>query len=51
MRAAKAWGILPSDLGACQPEDDLLYVVAWMNAETDMRAWEQQEAEGNKSRV
>ncbi len=44
MRAAKAWRVKPSDLGICQPEDDLTYIIAWTNAETNMAAWEQQEA-------
>lgn len=40
MQAAKAWGLLPSELGICGPEDDLTYIVAWERTEMNMLAWE-----------
>ena len=48
MRAAKKWGVKPSDLGMCQPGDDLVYMAAWVNVESSMMAWEEQEAERNR---
>lgn len=41
MQAARSWGKLPSEVGLCQPEDDLTYMVALTKAEGKMRAWEQ----------
>lgn len=41
MQAARSWGKLPSEVGLCQPEDDLTYMVALTKAEGEMRAWEQ----------
>ena len=45
IRTAKQWGIRPSELGICSPEDDLAYMIAWTRAETHMAMWEQDEAE------
>lgn len=45
IQTAKTWGKKPSELGLCDPDDDLAYMVAWDNAERTMIAWEQQEAE------
>ena len=45
MRAVKAWGLKPSELGLCSPDDDLTYIVAWESASDTMLAWERQEAE------
>lgn len=45
VRAAKEWGLKPSELGICAPDDDLAYMVAWLRADMHMRAWEMQEAE------
>lgn len=45
MRAAKAWGLKPSDLGLCSPGDDLTYIIAWEAVESKMMAWERQETE------
>ena len=50
MRTAKAWGVRPSTLGLCSPDDDLAFMVAWTAAETQMLAWEQQEAEREAKR-
>ena len=50
IRAAKEWGLKPSELGICSPEDDLAYMVAWLRADTRMRAWEQAEAEREAKR-
>lgn len=44
VQTAKSWGMRPSALGLCAPDDDLAYMVAWDNAERTMIAWEQQEA-------
>ena len=45
IRAAKAWGMRPSELGICAPDADLTYMVAWERAEGNMVAWERQEIE------
>ena len=50
MRAAKAWGLKPSDLGICTPADDLTYIIAWERTEARMTAWEHQEAEREAKR-
>ena len=49
IQTAKAWGQKPSELGLCDPDDDLAYMVAWENAERTMIAWERQEAEKPKT--
>ena len=45
VRTARDWGLKPSALGICAPDDDLVYMVAWTRAETRMMAWEQHERE------
>ena len=45
VRTAKEWGLKPSELGICSPDEDLTYMVAWTRAETKMMAWEQRERE------
>ena len=45
IRTARDWGLKPSDLGICAPDDDLVYMVAWTRAETRMMSWEQHERE------
>jgi len=50
MRTAKKWGVKPSELGLCSPDDDLTYMAAWVNVETSMQAWEQQEAERERKK-
>ena len=45
MQAAKAWGLKPSDLGICSPDDDLTYIVAWERTEMNMKAWERRQQE------
>lgn len=45
MKAAKEWKLRPSELGLCGPDDDITYMVAYLRAESNMAAWEQQEAE------
>jgi hypothetical protein len=50
MRTAKAWGLRPSDLGLCGPEEDQAFMVAWENAEIMMAAWDYQEAEREAKR-
>ena len=45
VRTAKEWGLKPSSLGICSPDDDLAYMIAWTRADTKMMAWEQKEAE------
>ncbi len=50
MRAAKEWGIKPSELGLCSTGDDLAYMVAYIRAEVQMTAWEQQQAEREAKR-
>jgi hypothetical protein len=48
VKAAKAWGKKPSEVGLCAEDDDLAYMVAWEQAEMRMIAWEQQEADRPK---
>ena len=43
IRAAKAWGMKPSELGICNPDDDLTYILAWESTETRMLAWEREQ--------
>lgn len=50
LRAAKTWGVVPSVLGICQPEDDLTYMVAYIRTESTMQALEAQEAEREAKR-
>ena len=50
IRATKAWGLRPSDLGLCAPEDDVVYMVAWERTEAAMIAWEEQERERESKR-
>ena len=45
MQAARAWGILPSELGLCGVDEDLTYMAALQIVEGQMRAWEQQVVE------
>ena len=45
MQTAREWGVRPSALGLCSSEDDLVYMVALVRVEGQMRAWEQQLAE------
>jgi hypothetical protein len=50
VQTAKAWGRLPSELGICEPDDDLGHMVAWEQAERTMIAWERQEADEERAR-
>ena len=50
VRTARDWGLKPSDLGICAPDDDLVYMVAWTRAETHMMAWEQRERDRQQRR-
>lgn len=45
VQACKEWRVRPSDLGMCEPEDDLAYMVALVQVEGKMAAWEVQDAE------
>jgi len=51
IQAAKAWGQKPSELGLCDPDDDLTYIVAWERTEYRMLAWERQEQERKAKRA
>ena len=50
IRTARDWGLKPSDLGICAPEDDLVYMVAWTRVESHMMAVEQRERERQQRR-
>ena len=50
LRAAKEWGVLPSAVGICQPDDDLTYMVAYIRTESAMRELEAQEMEREAKR-
>lgn len=42
MCVADNWHLLPSSLGICDPEDDLMMMEAYMSAKGDMAAYEEQ---------
>ncbi len=48
MQTAARWGRLPSELGLCQPQDDLSYMVALTMAENKMQSWERKIAEAQQ---
>ena len=50
IRATKEWGILPSAIGLCKPEDDLTYMIAYIRTEGLMQALEAQEMEREAKR-
>lgn len=45
MHVLHDWGMRPSELGYCDPEDDIVWMTAYTHTRGDMTAWENQEAE------
>lgn len=45
VHTAKEWGRLPSELGLCDPEEDLLFMTAHEEVVSEMRAFEDYKAE------
>jgi hypothetical protein len=43
--AANKWGRLPSDLGACEPQDNKAFMIAYHRATVKMSSYEQYEIE------
>lgn len=43
--AAMEWGIRPSELGLCQPAEDLAVMAAYVQDKNEMAAWENLQAE------
>jgi len=48
MHAVKEWGKLPSDLGLCDPSENLLFMTAHEEAITQMRNFEEYVANENR---
>jgi len=49
LQTAKDWGYKPSVLGLCDPEEDLLYMVAYTATVADMEAVEKKETEASNT--
>jgi hypothetical protein len=45
LHTAKDWGYKPSELGLCEPEEDLTLMVAYTSTVSDMEAVEKLDAE------
>jgi len=43
--ACQEWNVLPSEMGLCEPEDDLTLMAAFISAKSDMQVWERHEEE------
>jgi len=43
LHTAHDWGYKPSELGLCEPEDDLLWMTAYSSTVADMEAVEREE--------
>jgi hypothetical protein len=37
--AAYQWRVLPSELGVCNPEDNLLYMITYLRVKRNMDSW------------
>ena len=47
---AHDWGYKPSELGICEPADDMLLMVSYTRTKSLMRAYENQVAEQKRER-
>jgi hypothetical protein len=45
VETAHDWGIRPSELGICSPDEDMAVMTAYTRTISRMRAWEAQEQE------
>jgi hypothetical protein len=48
VQTAHDWGYKPSELGICDPEDDLAVMAAYTNTRTRMAAWEEHKREEDR---